>query len=79
MQIFARGRERFGGGVLKVPDLVLHAVVELVWVLFSFQVKLAADGGVLECFSYDMYSDEYRKPIQTILAFSIPRAFCSRN
>ena len=50
MQIFARGRELFGGGVLKVPDLVLHAVVELVWVLFSLQVKLAADGGVLECF-----------------------------
>ena len=48
MQIFARGRELFGGGVLKVPDLVLHAVVELVWVLFSLQVKLAADGGVLE-------------------------------
>ena len=50
MQIFARGRELFGGGVFKVPDLVLHAVVELVWVLFSLQVKLAADGGVLECF-----------------------------
>ncbi len=48
LQVLARGGELLRGGVLKVPQLVLHAVVELLRVLLPLQVELAADGGVLQ-------------------------------
>ena len=47
MKVLAGGRELLGGGVLEVPQLVLHPVVELLRVLLPLQVELAADGRVL--------------------------------
>lgn len=48
VEILAGRRKLLRGGQLKVPQLVLHAVVELLRVLLPFQVELAADGGVLK-------------------------------
>ncbi len=50
MKVLAGGGELLGRGVLKVPDLVLHPVVELVRVLLPLQVELAADSRVLIIF-----------------------------
>ncbi len=48
LQVLARRGELLGGGVLEVPQLVLHPVVELLWVALPLQVELAAYGGVLQ-------------------------------
>jgi len=40
MEVLARGGELLGGGVLKVPQFVLHTVVELLRILFPFLVEL---------------------------------------
>lgn len=48
VEILAGGGELLGGRVLKVPQLVLHPVVELVRVLLALQVELAANGSVLK-------------------------------
>ena len=47
VKVLAGRRELLGGGVLEVPKLVLHPVVELLRVLLPFQVELAADGRIL--------------------------------
>ena len=47
LQVLAGGGELLRGGVLEVPQLVLHPVVELLRVPLPLQVELAADGGVL--------------------------------
>ena len=46
VDVFARRRKLLGSGVLEVPQLVLHPVVELLRVLLPFQVKLTANGRV---------------------------------
>lgn len=43
MKILAAGGELLGRGVLEVPELVLHAAVELLRVLLALEVKLDAD------------------------------------
>ena len=48
VQIFTGGRKLLWGGVFKVPQFVLHTVVELLRVLLSLLVKLWANGGVLK-------------------------------
>lgn len=47
VEIFAGRRERLRGGVLEIPQLVLHSVVELLRILLSLLMELGANCGVL--------------------------------
>lgn len=51
VQVLARSGERFRGGELKVPQLVLHPAVELVGILLAFRMEFHANGRIL-CISY---------------------------
>lgn len=46
MQILAGRGKRLGCGILKVPELVLHATIEFVGIPFTFQMELHTNGRV---------------------------------
>ena len=46
VKVFAGSGERFRRGELKVPQLVLHAAVELVRILLALHVELDANGRI---------------------------------
>lgn len=47
VQILAGGGKGLRGGIFKVPQFVLHAAVELVWILLALQVELDANCSIL--------------------------------
>lgn len=47
MYIFARGTELLCCCILKIPQFVLHSIVKLLRILFSFVVKLATNRCIL--------------------------------
>lgn len=57
MQILAGGGKGLGRGIFEVPQLVLHAAVELVRILLALQVELHANCSIL-----------WRKKVHALLA-----------
>ena len=72
MQILAAATELLWGSVFKVPQFVLHSVVEFLGIFFPLSVELAADGGILKYF-YNYFQfcspgeEEARPANQTII------------
>ena len=50
MQILAAAAELLRGSVFKVPEFVLHSVIEFLGIFLPLSVELATDGGILKYF-----------------------------
>ena len=55
MQILTRRGKLLGHSELKVPDLVPHSGIELVWIPFSLQMKFDTNRGILNTIKITYY------------------------
>ena len=74
MKVFAGGGELFGGGVLEVPELVFHPVVELVRILLTLKVELAAYRSILKREGGER--ERWMEDCFTVLLGTITRTIC---